>query len=92
MNDKLTVAPSNTVRDLNERFNRLIKQMGANNKKGSTRYDLEVDFAYAINEIDNCPVYLQGKMIDLANEIVTNLVETIKQLKEEKELNKTQTA
>ena len=78
------------VKELTERFNRLIKQLGPNNRKdwkanppaGSIRYDFEVDFMYALNEIKNCPPYLQGKIFDNASGIVTSLINQIKHLRE----------
>lgn len=70
------------VRELNERFGRLVKQLGTNNKRGSPRHEFEVNFSYALNEIDRCPNYLQGKMFDKASTLVNNLIATIKQQKE----------
>lgn len=70
------------VKELIERFNRLIKQLGPNNKKGSDRYDFEVDFSYLLNEIKNCPTYLQGKMFEQASGIVNTLINHLKHLRE----------
>ena len=75
------------VRELNDRFSRLIKQLGQNNKKdwhtkvASMRYEFEVDFAYALRELNGCPPYLQGKMFDQASSIVNALVAHLKQKK-----------
>ena len=74
------------VKELSERFARLIKQLGPNNKKdwtttppvGSARYNFEVDFMYALNEIKNSPPYLQGKMFDHASNIVNQLINHVK--------------
>lgn len=60
--------------EISSRFGRLIKQLGPNNKKGSTRYNFEVEFAYAINELEHCPRYLQGKMYDALTGIVSSLI------------------
>lgn len=65
-------------KELQERFGRLIKQLGVKNTKGSSRYQFEVDFMYALNEIKNCPPYLQGKMFDKASNVVTNLINYLK--------------
>lgn len=70
------------VKELIERFNRLIKQFGPNNKKGTIRYDFEVDFTYALNEIKNCPSYLQGKMFDQASSVVNALINQLKMIRE----------
>jgi len=76
------------IKELSEKFSRLIKQLGSNNKKDwkkgteSTRYRFEVEFAYAINEIAICPEYLQGKMFDAASGVVNNLINHLKSLKE----------
>ena len=66
------------VKELNERFARLVKQLGPNNKKGTVRYKYEVEFSHALNEIATCPKYLQGKMFDQASGVVNNLINAIK--------------
>lgn len=73
------------VKELNERFARLVKQLGPNNKKGSERYGYEVSFAHALNEISSCPKYLQGKMFDQASVIVNNVINHLKSLEQSKE-------
>jgi hypothetical protein len=78
------------VKELTERFNRLIKQLGPNNRKdwkatppvGSMRYNFEVDFMYALHEIQNSPSYLQGKMFDQASGIVNALINQLKIMRE----------
>lgn len=80
------------VKELVERFNRLIKQLGPNNKKGTIRYDFEVDFTYALNEIKNCPPYLQGKMFDQASGIVSALINQLKHLRENVDASEPQEA
>lgn len=71
------------VKELNERFGRLIKQLGTNNRKGSARYDFEVDFTYALREIQNCPKYLQGKMFDKASGVVSALINQLRVSRED---------
>jgi hypothetical protein len=66
------------VKELNDRFGRLIKNMGINNKKGTDRYDYEVDFSYALHDIKMGPAYMQGKMFDRAAGIVNSLIADIK--------------
>lgn len=70
------------VKELNERFSRLVKNFGANNKKGTDRYTFEVNFAHALNEIDQCPSYMQGKMFDKASVIVSRLITHLKTQKD----------
>lgn len=78
------------MKELIERFNRLVKQLGPNNRKdwktnppsSSIRYEFEVDFMYALNEIKNCPTYLQGKMFDNASGIVNALINQLRHLRE----------
>jgi len=82
------------VKELNERFSRLVKNLGANNRriysteksqfadKGTDRYNFEVNFAYALNEIEQCPAYMQGKMFDKASVIVSRLITHLKTQKE----------
>jgi len=66
------------MNELNERFSRLIKNFGHNNRKGTERYNFEVAFAYALHEIDTCPPYMQGKMFDKATSIVSRLISALK--------------
>ena len=66
------------VKELNERFKHLIKNnFGTINTKGSQRYDLEVSFAYALNEIKNSPSYMQGKAFEKASGIVGRLIASV---------------
>lgn len=73
------------LKELNERFSRLIKNFGPNNRKGTERYNFEVAFAHAINEIDQCPPYMQGKMFDKATSIVSRLIAALKNQSEDRE-------
>jgi len=66
------------VKEINERFGRLIKNLGSNNRKGTERYNIEVNFAYAIREIELSPIYMQGKMFDKATGIVGRLIAALK--------------
>lgn len=72
------------VKELNERFSRLVKQLGPNNKVGTTRFEYEVEFSYSLHEMKRCPPYLQGKRFDQATSIVTALVTLLKKLQDEK--------
>jgi hypothetical protein len=71
------------VKELNDRFGRLIKNLGINNRKGSDRYAFEVDFAYALHDIKMGPSYMQGKMFDKAAGIVNSLIAAIKDSEDE---------
>jgi len=74
------------VKELNDRFSRLVKNFGANNRrifsidknqfvdKGTDRYNFEVNFAYAINDVMQSPTYMQGKMFDKASTVMSRLV------------------
>lgn len=73
------------VKELQERFNRLVKELGWTSKttkgsyeKGTERYKFEVDFVYAIREIELAPAYLKGKVFDKALNIVNSLIGRIK--------------
>ena len=68
----------NHLKDLTDKFNRLVRSLGDRNKKGTDRYRFEVEFAYALNEVTNCPVYMQGKMFDKAAAVVNSLISFIK--------------
>ena len=63
------------VKELNDRFKHLIKNnFGMANNKGTARYELEVSFAYALNEVKNSPSYMQGKAFEKASSIVGRLI------------------
>jgi len=66
------------VKELNERFGRLVKNFGASNRKGTDRYTFEVNFAHAINDVIQAPTYMQGKMFDKAVAIVNRLIAQLK--------------
>ena len=62
------------VKELNEKFKQLINSnFPLNNKKGSHRYEYEVSFAYALNEIKHSPEYVKGKIFEKATGIVNRL-------------------
>jgi hypothetical protein len=71
------------IKELNERFSRLIKNVGFSNKKGTDRYNFEVDFSYALNEIQFCPTYMQGKMFDKASGVVNSLITFLRENNED---------
>ena len=80
-NAHTTITPFNTelhLTELNERFGRLIKNFGVSNKKGTERYNFEVNFAYAVNEITQSPAYMQGKMFDKATSIIGRMISALK--------------
>lgn len=78
------------VKELSERFSRLIKNLGMNNRRifsisklkffdeGSERYRFEVDFSHAMHELENCPPYMKGKMFDRASGVVNGLINALK--------------
>jgi hypothetical protein len=70
------------IKELNERFVRLVKQLGPNNKAGTTRHEFEVEFAYAIHELKVCPIYMQGKRFEHATALIGNLQKTLQDEKE----------
>jgi len=72
------------VKELNDRFGRLVKQLGPNNKVGSIRYEFETEFSYSIHELKHCPIYLQGKRFDQATAIVANLLAELKKIQDGK--------
>lgn len=66
------------LKSLREKFSRLISRLGANNSAGSRRHDFEVDFCYAVRELEECPSYLSGKLFDRVANICNALSQTIK--------------
>jgi len=68
------------VKELKEKFARLIRKLGLKNAKGSKRYEFEVNFAYALYELEVGPAYLRGKLFEQANEAANSLVTYVKTL------------
>lgn len=66
------------LKSLREKFARLIGRLGANNGKGSRRYEFEVEFCYAVRELEECPPYLSGKLFDRVANVCNALAQTIK--------------
>ena len=81
LNQPVNLYSETHTKELSERFGRLIKKLGPVNKKGSLRYNYEVEFMYALNEIMLSPPYLQGMMFENANNVINSLVNLI-QLKQ----------
>ena len=76
-----SIPPFNTeihIKEINERFGRLIKNFGSNNRKGTDRYNFEVNFTYAIREVEQSPTYMQGKMFDKTTSIISRLINALK--------------
>lgn len=71
------------VKELKEKFARLIRKLGAKNTAGSKRHEFEVNFAYALHELEMGPLYLRGKLFEQANDVTNALVTHAKTLKEE---------
>lgn len=75
------IAPFNqdeALKSLREKFSRLIPKLGANNSRGTKRYGFEVEFCYAVRELENCPPYLTGKLFDRVANVCNALAQTIK--------------
>jgi len=66
------------LKELNERFTKTIKGFGSNNRKGSPRYNHEVDFSYSIDELVNAPFYLQGKIFETISQFIDSLIDSLK--------------
>lgn len=66
------------LKSLREKFSRLITKLGANNSRGTKRYQLEVEFCYAVRELENCPPYLTGKLFDQVANVCNALAQTVK--------------
>ncbi len=64
--------------ELKERFARHIRFLGAKNTKGTQRYQFEVDFMYALNELEQGPPYLRGKLFERPNAVINKLVAAVK--------------
>lgn len=58
------------TRDINRRFGAAIEKLGRDRTKGSKRYQLEVEFAYLLNDIKNSPNYVIPMLIEQAYELV----------------------
>lgn len=66
------------LKSLREKFSRLIIKLGANNSRGTRRYNFEVEFCYAIRELENGPPYLAGKLFDRVANVCNSLASVIK--------------
>jgi hypothetical protein len=66
--------------ELKERFSRHIRFLGVKNTKGCKRYDFEVDFCHALNDLEQGPIYLRGKLFERPNNVINRLVSHIKAL------------
>jgi hypothetical protein len=64
--------------ELKERFGRHIRFLGARNTKGSKRYELETDFMYALNDLEQGPQYLRGKLFDKPNNVINRVIAYVK--------------
>lgn len=71
------------VKELKEKFARLVRKLGQKNQKGTKRYEFEVNFAYALNELEQGPIYLRGKLFEQANDVANELVSYLKSVKSE---------
>lgn len=69
------------VNDLSRKFGSLIRQLGWNNSKGTTRHAFEVDFAYAIHEFKTSPRYIEWKGFEAISSIVSELSARLKEEK-----------
>lgn len=63
---------------LKETFANNIRALGSKNTKGSARYQFEVDFMYALNELEQGPTYLRGKLYERPNAVINKLMAYIK--------------
>lgn len=65
------------ISDMNSRFQRLVRQLGNDNSKGTERHSFETDFAYSLREIDLAPNYIVQKFVDRAGYVIDDLIKTI---------------
>lgn len=70
------------LKSLREKFARLIGRLGSNNSKGTRRYEFEVEFCYAVRELEGSPTYLAGKMFDRVANVCNALAQTIRDQQE----------
>lgn len=75
------------VKELKERFARLISTLGYHRGVGTKRYEYEVDFAYALNDLEQGPPYLRVKLFEKANAIANSLVAYIKSVRPAEEIS-----
>jgi len=64
--------------ELKERFARQIRFLGIKNTKGSPRYQFEVDFCHALNDLEQGPPYLRSKLFERPNNVINRLITFIK--------------
>jgi hypothetical protein len=73
------------TKELKEKFARLIRKLGPKNTKGCKRYEHEVNFAYALNALEQGPSYLRGKLFEQANDVANSLVSYLKTVSKSEE-------
>ena len=66
--------------ELKERFARQIRFLGAKNTKGSKRYEFEIDFCHSLNDLEQGPIYLRGKLFERPNAVINKLIAHVKTL------------
>ena len=66
------------LKALKLKFASLIRNLGPKNTKGSPRYEFEVEFMYTLNELEQGPIYLRGKLFERANEVTNKLIGFLK--------------
>ena len=58
------------VREINRRFGSAVEKLGRDRSKGSKRYQMEVEFAYLLNEIQNSASYIIPMLLEQAREMI----------------------
>lgn len=68
-----TIDTDRVLRHLTRNFSHATRNMGKA-VKGTRLYDLQVEFAYMVDEIQRGPVYLTPKVIADANELIASII------------------
>jgi hypothetical protein len=65
------------ISDMNQRFQRLVRQLGNDNSQGTDRHSFETDFAYSLREIELAPQYIVQKFVDRSGYVIDDLIKHI---------------
>jgi hypothetical protein len=58
------------IREINRRFGQAVDKLGRDRTKGTKRYQMEVEFAYLINDIKTSPNYIVPMLMEQARELI----------------------
>jgi hypothetical protein len=58
------------IREINRRFGQAVEKLCRDRTKGTKRYQMEVEFAYLLNDIKTSPNYIVPMLVEQARELI----------------------